>query len=76
MEKQLLLERLEKVKARFNELSSQLPEINTELNKLQGEYRLIGELIAVFKEPEVVKEKSPRRHHGRKEKHSRGHHGA
>lgn len=45
MNKESLIERREAVKQRFDTLESQHNNIGTEMSRLQGEYRVLTELI-------------------------------
>lgn len=45
MDKAVLEERRQQSEQRFNELERQKTTISEEMNRLQGEYRVLGELI-------------------------------
>lgn len=53
-----LKERMKKAEDRFNELTKQKEDIDLELHKLQGEYRLASELLAKKEEKVEPKEKT------------------
>ena len=49
-------ERMQQAEERYNELARQKEDITTEMNKLQGEYRVLGQLLQ--EEAEKPKKKS------------------
>jgi outer membrane murein-binding lipoprotein Lpp len=51
-------ERIEQSEARFNELSKQRDDINTEMTKLQGEWRVLKELEAAETEPKKANKRA------------------
>lgn len=53
-----LKERMKKAEDRFNELTKRKEDIDLELHKLQGEYRLASELLAKKEEKVEPKEKT------------------
>lgn len=51
-------ERIEQSEQRFNELSKQRDDINTEMTKLQGEWRVLQDMLANEKPSKVNKTKA------------------
>ena len=58
MELEALKRRKQKVKENFDELNGRIPVINEELLRLQGENRLLDELIEQYKEPDTATDES------------------
>lgn len=61
MNKETLLSKQAEVSQRFDSVREQKEALEVELVKLQGEYRLLSELVAIFEEPKPKRSNNGKR---------------